>query len=405
MLAEAKDTSELMVDLAYAAVYFNDPGMCDEVAELEERLNDLVQDMRAVCILAVRRPKEAESMASVLQVISAIEGIGNAAIDVTRIVTHRLGIPQELIADLSNAEEVSHRVWVREGSHIADRPLGALELPVATGMRVMAIRRDRSWITEIDGDLVVLPGDVMFLRGSPAGLVRLHELAGAPAWDPPQAPPPDALTDLDRAVDVLVEMKNMSEAAVGLAYSSLALRDSGLAAEVGHLADRLDEMKDHLQLWVLRAGAQDIDPSPLRGLLQLSHVAEELGDQANQMVWLIREDLDVHPVLAMALGESDVVVMRVPVAAGSTADGATIAQLQLDIEPGFHVLALLRGGRYLYRPRGYVSFRAGDELIATGPPEGRSRLAELCGWRMVDEDDDDPTVEIELVPLASTPAS
>ena len=34
MLAEAKDTSELMIDLAYAAVYFNDPGMCEEVAQL-----------------------------------------------------------------------------------------------------------------------------------------------------------------------------------------------------------------------------------------------------------------------------------------------------------------------------------------------------------------------------------
>lgn len=399
MLAEAKDTSELMVDLAYGAVYFNDPGMCEEVARLEERLNDLVQDMRVVCILAVRRPKEAESMASVLQVISAIEGIGNAAIDITRIVTHRLGIPRELIADLSNAEEVSHRVWVREGSHMAHRPLSAMELPVATGMRVMAIRRDRSWITEIDGDLVILPGDVLFLRGSPAGLVRLHELAAAPTWDPPQAPPPDALTDLDRAVDVLVEMKNISEAAVGLAYSALALRDHGLAAEVGHLADRLDEMKDHLQIWVLRAGAQDLDPSPLRGLLQLSHVAEELGDQANQMVWLIREDVVVHPVLGMALGESDVVVMRVPIAAGSAAEGSTIGELQLDIEPGFHVLAIRRGGRYLYRPRGYVSFQTGDELIATGPPEGRSRLAELCGWRFVDDDEDDPTVEAELVPL------
>ena len=165
MLAEAKDTSELMVDLAYAAVYFNDPGMCEEVAALESRLNDLVQDMRAVCILAVRRPSEAESMAAVLQVIGAIEGIGNAAIDITRIVTHRLGIPNELIGDLSNAEEVSHRVWIREGSHMANRPVAALELPVATGMRIMAIRRGRSWISEIDGDLVLLPGDVLFLRG------------------------------------------------------------------------------------------------------------------------------------------------------------------------------------------------------------------------------------------------
>ncbi len=401
MLADAKDTSELMVDLAYAAVYFNDPGMCEEVVQLEERLTDLVQDMRAVCILAVRRPAEAESMASVLQVISAIEGIGNTAIDITRIVTHRLGIPQEFIADLSNAEEVSHRVWVRDGSHMAHRPLSSLELPVATGMRVMAVRRDRSWNTEIDGDLVLLPGDVLFLRGSPAGLVRLHELAAAPAWDPPQAPAPDALTDLDRAVDVLVEMKNRSEAAVGLAYSSLALRDTGLAAEVEHLADRLDEMKDHLQLWVLRAGAGDLDPSPLRGLLQLSHVAKELGEHANAMVRFLREDNFVHPVVAMALGESDEVVIRVPVAAGSTADGAAIGQLQLDIEPGFHVLAILRSGRYLYRPRGYVTFRAGDELIATGPPEGRPLLAELCGWRFVDEDEDDPTAEAELIPLGT----
>jgi uncharacterized protein with PhoU and TrkA domain len=318
MLAEAKDTSEIMVDLAYAAVYFNDPGMATEVDELEERMNDLVQDMRAVCIMAVRRPAEAEGMASVLQVISAIESIANSAVDVTRIVTHRLWIPNELIADLSNAEEVSHRVWVRDGSHMANRPLKDLEIPVQCGMRVVAVRRDRSWmIEEVAGDLVLVPGDVLFLRGSPAGLVRLHELAAAPTWEPPSQAPAGALTDLDRAVDVLVEMKNVSEAAVGLAYSALALQDPGLAAEVRHLAERLDEMKDHLQLWVLRAAKQDVDPSPLRGLLQLASAAEELGDQANQMVWLITDDWEFHPIVKVALGEADVVATRVPVAAGS----------------------------------------------------------------------------------------
>src|ERR671920_7075 len=55
MLSEAKDTSELMVDLAYAAVYFGDPQMAEEVEELEERLNALVHDMRAVCVLAAHR--------------------------------------------------------------------------------------------------------------------------------------------------------------------------------------------------------------------------------------------------------------------------------------------------------------------------------------------------------------
>jgi uncharacterized protein with PhoU and TrkA domain len=400
MLAEAKDTSEIMVDLAYAAVYFNDPGMATEVAELEERMNDLVQDMRAVCILAVRRPAEAEGMASVLQIISAIESIANAAVDVTRIVTHRLGIPHELIADLSNAEEVSHRVWIREGSHMAHRPLKDLEITVQCGMRVVAIRRERSWmIEEIDGDLVLMPGDVLFLRGSPAGIARLHELAAAPSWDPPPVAAAGVLTDLDRAVDVLVEMKNISEAAVGLAYSALALRDVGLAAEVRHLAERLDEMKDHLQLWVLRAAKDDVDPSPLRGLLQLASAAEELGDQANQMVWLITDDRGFHPIVKVALGEADVVATQVPVAAGSVADGASLAELQLDIEPGFHVLAIRRDNRYLYRPRGFAVLRAGDALIASGPQEGRARLAELCGWSFI-EDEDDPSGEFELVPLS-----
>ena len=400
MLAEAKDTSEIMVDLAYAAVYFNDPGMATEVSELEERMNDLVQDMRAVCILAVRRPAEAEGMASVLQIISAIESIANAAVDVTRIVTHRLGIPQELIADLSNAEEVSHRVWIRDGSHMAHRPLKDLEITVQCGMRVVAIRRERSWmIEEIDGDLVLVPGDVLFLRGSPAGITRLHELAAAPTWDPPEVAASGVLTDLDRAVDVLVEMKNISEAAVGLAYSALALRDVGLAAEVRHLAERLDEMKDHMQLWVLRAAKDDVDPSPLRGLLQLASAAEELGDQANQMVWLITDDRGFHPIVKLALGEADVVATQVPVDDRAGSDGQSLAELQLDIEPGFHVLAIRRDNRYLYRPRGFAVLGAGDELIASGPQEGRERLAELCGWTVVD-DEDDPSGEFELVPLS-----
>ncbi len=398
MLAEVKDLSELMVDLAYAALYFGDPDMAEEVDALEERMDQLVHDMRSVCVMAARHPREADAMASVLQVISAIERIANAAVDIARIVTHRLGIPRELVADLSQAEEVSHRVRVREGSHLARRPLADLELPVQTGMRIVAIRRDREWITDVEGEEILMPGDVLFLRGSPAGIPRLRELAAAPEWEPPSPPEDGTLTDLDRAVDVLVEMKNVSETAVGLAYSALVLRDLGLAAEVRHLEDRLDEMKDRLELWVLRAAADDIDPSPLRGLLHVSQAAEDLGDSAQQMVWLIERHEEVHPILKIALGESDEVVVRVPVASGSPADGATLQELQLDVDPGFHVLAIRRGGRYVYRPRGHVVLQAGDELIASGPDEGHPILAQRLGWRLVEDED---TGQDRLEPLES----
>jgi uncharacterized protein with PhoU and TrkA domain len=401
MLSEAKDTSELMVDLGYAALYFGDPDMAEEVLELEERLSDLVHEMRAVCVLAARSPRDADAMASVLQVVSAIERIGNAAVDISRIVTHRLGIPRALVADLSAAEEVSHRVRVRDGSQMAHRALSDLELPVEVGMRVVAIRRERDWITDVEGDQVLLPGDVLFLQGTAAGIPELRELSGAGEWEPPQPPEEPAVSDLDRAIDTLVEMKNISEVAVGLGYSALVLRDQGLAAEVSHLEDRLDEMKEVLEVWVLRAAQERVDPGGLRGLLHLAQAAEEIGDAAQQMVWLVEEDEELHPILAIALGDADEVVVRVPVAAGSQADGHSLKELQIETETGFYLLAIRRGGRYLYRPRRNVVLQSGDELIATGPDEGHRLLAELCGYRLIEDED---TGEEELVLATQQPA-
>jgi uncharacterized protein with PhoU and TrkA domain len=397
MLSEAKDTSELMVDLGYAALFFADARMAEEVEDLEERLNELVHEMREVCVLAARSKRDAQQMSSVLHVVSAIERMGNAAVDISRIVTHRLGIPAGLVADLGAAEEVSHRLRVRAESAIANRSLEDIELPMEVGMRIVAIRRGREWIIDPDGDEVLVPDDVLILRGAREGIAEVRELAGAPEWREAPLDENPAISDLDRAVDVLVEMKNVSEASVGLAYSALLLYDQGLAAQVSQLEDRLDEMREQLELWVLRAGAETVDPSGLRGLLHLGASAEEIGDAAQQLVWLVEEEEEMHPILAVALGEADDVVVQFPIAAGSALDGAQLTSSQLGDDTGFHLLALRRGGRYLYRPRGGVTLGAGDEVLASGPWEGRAELAQQCGYRLVEDDD---TGAVELVPAA-----
>ncbi|MGI9610669.1 MAG: potassium channel family protein [Acidimicrobiia bacterium] len=397
MLAEAKDTSELMVDLAYAALYFNDPDMADEVASLEAKLNQLVYDMRALCIVAVRHPREAESMAAVLQVVAAVERIGDDAVDITRIVTRKLGIPNELLQDLADAEEVSHRLVIQPGSSFASQPLSAFELPTTVGMRVMAVRRERDWIVDPKGDFVLVADDVLIFRGSPDAIPKLRELAGAPEWRAPEVDDSTAITDLDRAIDTLVEMKDLSEVAVGLAYSTLVLQDRSLAAQVRHLEDRLDEMNNRLELWVLRAaGDYAGDPAQLRGLLQLSRAAEDIGDQAQQMVWLVERSTELHPVLGMALGDADDIFLRLPIGSGSQMDGISLQTLRLPLEPGYTVLAIERDDRYQYRPRGTAKLQAGDHILATGPEEGQEALAEMAGWRLVEDED---TGEIELEPL------
>jgi uncharacterized protein with PhoU and TrkA domain len=399
MLSEAKDTSELMVDLGYASLFFADTRMADEVTELEERLTDLIHEMREVCVLAARSKRDAEQMSSVLHVVSAIERMGNAAVDVSRIVTHRLGIPPSLVADLAAAEEVSHRVRIRAASALAGRKLEDVELPKNVGMRVVAMRRGREWLFDPDGQDMLLPDDVVILRGAREGINEVRELAGAPEWRTAAVEEETAITDLDRAVDVLVDMKNLSEAAVGLAYSALLLRDIGLAAQVSQLEDRLDEMREQLELWVLRAAAETVDPSGLRGLLHLGAASEEVGDAAQQLVWLVEQDEEMHPVLAVALGETDDVVVQYPVAAGSRLDGAAVGGTQLGDDTGFHLLAIRRGGRYLYRPRGRITLVAGDEVLASGPRDGRVALAEQCGYRLVEDDD---TGAVELVRVGNS---
>ncbi|MEZ5228825.1 MAG: PhoU domain-containing protein [Acidimicrobiales bacterium] len=393
MLAEAKDTSELMVDLAYAALYFDDADMADEVDELENEISSLVHRMRTLCIVAVRNPREAEAMAAVLQVISALERIANDAVDIARIVT-RLGHPSR--------GDGPHRCRGDLASRRGGRRF-TLRQPPGVGLRAAGGDRHAH-----HGDPTgpIVAGRSQATRscnratccscGSPDGIARLRELA-APMWNPPPLVESAVLTDLDRAVDTLIEM-NLSEVAVGLAYSSLIYRDRSLAAEVRHLEDRLDEMNHRLELWVLRCATDGADPAPLRGLLHLGAAAEDIGDQARAMVWMIEQSTELHPVLGIALGDTDDVVVRMPVGVGAEVHGRTLAELELPIEPGFNVLAIEREGRYWYRPRKHVDLREGDLVLASGPEEGRSALAELLGWRYEEDDDG----EIELSPLSAS---
>src|SRR6266511_2592693 len=235
LLIEAKDASELMVDLAYAAVFFNEDKLAREVERLEERMTGHLRRLREVAMLAARSPEDAEAMAGVLWIASAIEKIGDAASDIGRVIEARLGIPDELRPDLRHADEITGRGKVREGAEAVGRPLRELMLPSEIGVWLLAVRRGADWEFDPGPDTVISEGDVLMFQGPEEATNLLREIVGAPPL--PVAPEREtpALTELDRAVDILIEMKNSAEVAVGLAYSSLLFNDPEIAAEVATL--------------------------------------------------------------------------------------------------------------------------------------------------------------------------
>lgn len=381
LLVEAKDASELMVDLAYAAVFFGDDDLAREVIRLEDRMDAAVHELRVTCMLAARSPDDAESLAGVLRMVNSMEGIADAAEDIARVVLKDLDVPGELRDDLRHAEEVTARVKLRPDNQLASRSLRELMLPSETGMWVIAIRRDVDYLYGPSGDTVLSDGDVLFLQGPAEGVDLVRELAGGEPFG--LKPPAEAarLSDLDRAVDLLVELKDATEVAVGLAYSAILFRDRGLVGEVATLEDLCDDLYYELQRWVLRSvrGLDDDELGELRGLLQIGSSSEQIADAAQEMTRLVEAEDDPHPVVAVALREAEEIVGDAVVAAGSHGENQTLKDLSLETETGMYVLAIQRAGRWIYRPRGRRRLEAGDRLLATGPEEGVERLRDLVG--------------------------
>ncbi len=379
LLVGAKDAAELMVDLAYAAVFFGDESIAREVLRLESKVDDLLVDLRAVCMLAARTPDDADALAGVLSLAVAIEDIADAAEDIAQVVLDDLGVPAELRDDLRHAAEVTARVKIREENELEGRPLRDLELPARTGMWLIALRRDDDWIYGPGPDELLLERDVLFLQGPPEGVDTVRELAGGTPRTLPPPPEQPKLSHLDRAVDLVVEMKNSSEVAVGLAYSALLLRDRSLAAEVMVLEDKSDDSFHELQGWVLRAASELDDPEELRGLLHLASSSERIVDAAKSMTRLVESDEPPHPIIAAALSQADEIVGEAIVNPGSEADGRSLRELEIHTATGMEILAIQRDDRWRYRPRGTRRLQAGDRLLAIGPGEGAPRLRELCG--------------------------
>ncbi|HEY8340963.1 MAG TPA: TrkA C-terminal domain-containing protein [Egibacteraceae bacterium] len=381
LLVEAKDASELMVDLAYAAVFFDDDALGREVLRLEDRMDAATHEMRILCMLATRSQDDAEQLAGILSLVTAIEEVADAAEDIARVTLKGLDVPGELRDDLRHAEEVTARVKLREGSQLASRSLHDLALPSETGMWVIAIRRDVDYVHGPSGDTVLQDGDVLILQGPAEGVDLVRELAGGEPYGLAPPAPKGRLSNLDRAVDILVELKNAAEVAVGLAYSAILFRDMGLAREVSGLEDLCDDLYNELQRWVLRA-ARDLDDDDideLRGLLQIGSSSERIADAAQEMTRLVESEDEPHPVVAAALRQADEIVSDAVVAPGAPAAGRSLKELSLETETGMYVLAIQRRGRWFYRPRGTRVLEAEDRLLVTGPEEGVALLRQLCG--------------------------
>ncbi|MWV38775.1 MULTISPECIES: potassium channel family protein [Natrialba] len=366
ILIEMKDTAELLIDLSYSAVLHRNEDLAREVLRLEERMDVLELKGRMSLMMAVRNPGDAEQLAPVLGIVTAADDISDAAGDIAKIVLEEMGLPEAMRAALPEATETLVRGVVDVDSAHAGRTLEEIDLESETGVRVIALRRGDDWLLNPGPETTIEPEDVAFLRGPDPAIEGVYESLTGDTYELPVVDAPD-VADLERAVDTIVHMKNLSELAVDLAYSSVLFDSENLAEEVRNLEVEVDALESRFEAWTLRAAADAEDPISLRGLIRLGSSTEVISDAAVDITEGVLRDLDVHPVVQLAVQESDEIITSVEVEAGSELDGTAVTGGVPDAESTMSVIAIRRpGDGWLLVGDSDVELQAGDVLISKG---------------------------------------
>ena len=386
VLAEMKDTAELLIDLSYSAVLNGSDEIAREVLDLEDRVDLLQLQGRMSLLMAARSPEDAEQLAPVLGVMGAAEKISDAAGDIAKIVLNDIGTPDALRTALPEAVEVLVRASVARESEYAGRTLAEINMETAAGVRVIAIRREsatgkRRWLLNPGPENELQAGDSLLLRGPQAGIETVYGAATGDPYEPVDAVGPP-IDDLERAVDSIILMKDMSELAVDLAYGAVLFDSEGVAEEVRELEAEVDALKSRFEAWTLRAATRVEDPVALRGLVHLASATEVISDAALEISEGVLRGIDAHPVVAAAIEESDEVIVRLSVAPDTALAGTTLGGEQVKTRTGMRVIAVRRGdddAEWVVQPGPTTELRGGDVIIAKGTRAGAERLGELVG--------------------------
>ncbi|MFA9428119.1 potassium channel family protein [Natronorubrum sp. A-ect3] len=378
VLVEMKDTAELLIDLSYSAVLHRNTDLAQEVLKLEQRMDVLELRARMSLMMAVRKPDDAEELAPVLGIVAATGEISDAAGDIAKIVLEEMGLPDAMRAALPEAAETLVRGVVDPNSAYADRTLVDIDLESETGVRVIALRRGDDWLLNPGPETTVAADDVALLRGPELAIGDVYETLTGDVYETPTVDDP-GIEDLERAVDTIIHMKNLSELAVDLAYSSVLFDSAKLAEEVRNLEIEVDALQSRFEAWTLRAAADAADPVTLRGLIRLGSSTEVISDAAIDISEGVLRDIDVHPVVQLAVQESDELITRVEIESGSELDGTSVAAGVPDVESTMSVIAIRRPDEgWLLVTDSDAELRGGDILISKGTRTAASEFEALA---------------------------
>ena len=173
---ELKDTSELMLDLAYSSLMLNSKELAEEVERLEERMDQMHTDFELLALTSDFKKEEASGFLGLIRLGVATEKIADAAADIAEVVLRGIEPHPILKLTIKEAEETVAQACVTADSPLVNKTLKEARVHEETGMWVLVIKRGEKCLRP-RADSKIEVGDVLVASGYAEGADDLKKLA------------------------------------------------------------------------------------------------------------------------------------------------------------------------------------------------------------------------------------
>jgi len=178
--------------------------------------------------------------------------------------------------------------------------------------------------------------------------------------------------------EIFIEMKNIVELMVDLAYTAILFGDKEIAEEVLDLEERMDLLNYHLMTHAVLAARNPREAEQITSVLQMANSIEDISNAAGDLAKMVLEGVELHPVITEAIMESEEVIAKIPVSGDSVIVGKTLGELNLATNTGVWVIAVKRGKRWIFAPDKDFKIKPGDILIGRGTHTSVEHLKEIA---------------------------
>ena len=183
-----------------------------------------------------------------------------------------------------------------------------------------------------------------------------------------------------RAVPVrntLIEMKDISELIIDLAYSSALFENKELAEEVLELEERMDDFVYQLNMSLMLSARDRKDAETLSAVQRVGALTNSISDAGGDIASIVLKGYSAHPIAQKVFARTEERLDHGHVSENSVLVDKTVDELHLARKIGADIIAIHRGKHWLINP-GKEIIMPKDVIVARGTKSGLDVLLKVA---------------------------